>query len=45
MCVCVCIYNIQQNSSCTATNLPSQKLSKLDEQDKRETTGEERTNS
>ena len=37
--------NILQNSSCTATDLPSQKPSKLDEQDIRDTAGEVRTNS
>ena len=31
--------NIQQNSSCTATYHPSQKLSKLDEEDMRDTAG------
>ena len=35
----------QQNSSCTATYHPSQKLSKLDEPDMRDTAGEIGTNS
>ena len=34
-----------QSSSCTATYHPSQKLSKLDEPDKRDTVGEVGTNS
>ena len=37
--------NIPQNSSCTATYLPSQKPSKLDKQDMLDTAGEVRTNS
>ena len=32
--------NTQQSSSCKATNLPSQKISKLDEPDMQDTAGE-----
>ena len=37
--------NTPQNSSCTATYHSSQKLSKLEEPDMRDTAGEVRTNS
>ena len=37
--------NTQQNSSCTATDHPSRKLSKLDEPDMQDTAWEVRTNS
>ena len=40
ICVCVCGGNTQQDSSYIATNHPSQKLSKLDEQDMQDTAGE-----